>query len=79
MKGHSGSSMLTFVVLPHMYVADILHDTRVAYKLLTLGQPVVALDDFGMSLPRIDLGADTTSCVSKAGDIVGNDICLLVS
>ena len=27
----------------------------------------------------IVLGSDTTNCVSKAGDIVGNDICLLVS
>ena len=27
MKGQSGSSMLTFAVLPHMYVPDILHDT----------------------------------------------------
>ena len=26
-KGQSGSSMLTFVVLPDMYVPDILHDT----------------------------------------------------
>ena len=46
---------------------------------MTLGQPVLALDDFGMSLPRIDLGADTTNCVSEAGDTVGNDICLFVS
>ena len=26
-KGQSGSSMLTFVVLPDMHVPDILHDT----------------------------------------------------
>ena len=26
-KGQYGSSMLTFVVLPHMYAPDILHDT----------------------------------------------------
>ena len=26
-KGQSESSMLTFVVLPDMYVPDILHDT----------------------------------------------------
>ena len=45
-------------MLPHMYVPDILHDTRVTYKLLTLGQPVLALDDFRMSLPRIDLGTE---------------------
>ena len=64
MKRKSGSLMLTFVVLPHMYVLDILHDTRVTYKLLTLGQPVLALDDFGMSLPRIDLGVDTTNQVT---------------
>ena len=43
--------MLTFVVLPEMYVPDILHDTLVTYKLLTLGQPVLALDHFGMSMP----------------------------
>ena len=39
MKGQSGSSMLTFVVLPHMYAPDILHDFRVTYKSLILGQP----------------------------------------
>ena len=39
MKGQFRSSMLTFVVLPHKYVPDILHDIRVTYKLLTLGQP----------------------------------------
>ena len=44
MKGQSGISMLTFVVLPHMklYVPDILHDIRVTYKLLTLGQQVLS-------------------------------------
>ena len=47
--------MLTFAVLPHMYVPDILHDTGVTYKLLTLGQPVLALDDFVMSLPALGL------------------------
>ena len=26
-NGQSGSSMLTFVMLPHMYVPDIPHDT----------------------------------------------------
>ena len=26
-KDQSGSSMLTFIVLPDMYVPDILHDT----------------------------------------------------
>ena len=44
-----------------------------------IGQPVLALDDFGMSLPRIDLGVGTTNCVSKAGDTVGIDICLFIS
>ena len=47
--------MLTFVVLPHMYVPDILHDKRVAYKLLTLCQPVLCFDDFGMSLSALGL------------------------
>ena len=48
--------MLTFVELPDMYVPDILHDTLVTlYKSLTLGQPVLALGDFGMSLPALGL------------------------
>ena len=51
MKGQSGSSLFTFAVLSHMYVPDILHD----YNLLTLGQPVLALDDFGLSLPALGL------------------------
>ena len=34
---------------------------------------------FGMSQHGIDQGVDTTNCVSETGDIVGNDICLLVS
>ena len=43
-KGQSRNSILTFIVLPHMYmyVPDILHDIRVPYKLLTLGQQVLS-------------------------------------
>ena len=52
-----------------MYVPDILHDTWVTYKFLTIAT----------ACPGIDLGANTTKRVSKAGDIVGNDICLLMS
>ena len=38
MEGQYRCSMLTFIVLPHMYVPDILHETWVTSKLLILGQ-----------------------------------------
>ena len=54
-KGQSESSMPTFVGLPHISVLYILHDTWVTYKLLTLGQPDLALDESGMSLCALEL------------------------
>ena len=64
-----GSSMLTFIVLPHwsINVPDTWHDTTPSHIILTLGGPVQALslsakrgaastilNDFGMSQPRIE-------------------------
>ena len=59
-KSQSGSSMPTVVVLPDMYVPDMsqtfcmILESHIR-KLLTLGQPVLALDDFGMSMPVLGL------------------------
>ena len=44
---------------------------------MTLGQQILAFEDFSMSLPRINHVADTTNCISEAGDIIGNYILLV--